>query len=310
MPPSLRALLSHLIDYAGLFPPAKLPLEQAIRNYATYRSCPEAWMLGRFICPAARLSELRPFVTELFAGGPPLAVSALGRGGNTLVEFAEGLLADAGDVEAFRQAHPGRVTVDVLETRVAPDLVEPANRDVGETLHQLLLAVRQSGLAVFCEAPADPRKLLAQLRPAKEDEPAVGFKLRCGGLDAKAFPAARLVAEVLHTCLRGGLPFKATAGLHHPLPRFDPAVGATMHGFVNLFTAGVLAQARKLRFSDIRFIIQQSDPSAFAFTDEGLRYGEHHATTEEIQAARRAVVSFGSCSFDEPRDDLRALGWL
>src|SRR5438445_13553439 len=58
---SLRALLEGVIDYAGLFPPAKLPMEQAIRNYARYRREQEGWMLGRFLCPASRLAELAPF---------------------------------------------------------------------------------------------------------------------------------------------------------------------------------------------------------------------------------------------------------
>ncbi|HYT90814.1 MAG TPA: hypothetical protein VEL76_19045, partial [Gemmataceae bacterium] len=66
MSPSLRALLSGIIDYAGLFPPAKLPLAEALRNYAGYRTEPDSWMLGRFICPAARLVELDPFLKELF----------------------------------------------------------------------------------------------------------------------------------------------------------------------------------------------------------------------------------------------------
>ena len=54
---SLRALLSGVVDYAGLFPPAGLPLDQAIRNYARYRQGSDAWMLGRFVIPAARLAE-------------------------------------------------------------------------------------------------------------------------------------------------------------------------------------------------------------------------------------------------------------
>jgi hypothetical protein len=310
MTESLRALLAHLIDYAGLFPPAKLPLDQAVRHYATYRSGPDAWMLGRFICPAARLGELAPLVGELFGSGPPLAVSALGCGGATIGEFGEGLQADLRDIEAFRSAHPGRVTVEVLETRVPPDLAEPANVDSFQVLYQLLRVPRQAGLAVFCEPPTELSKLLAQLRHGKPGEPPVGLKLRCGGLEAAAFPAAGQVAEVLYRCLQGGFPFKATAGLHHPLPRFDPGVQATMHGFVNLFTAGVVAKTQGLSPSAIRTILEETDAAAFVFTQAGVRYGEYHAPTEEITAARRAMVSFGSCSFDEPRDDLRALGWL
>src|SRR5436190_17389433 len=72
---SLRVLLEGVIDYAGLFPPAKLPLDQALRNYARYRHEPEGWMLGRFVCPASRLVELVPFHEELFAAGPPFVFS-------------------------------------------------------------------------------------------------------------------------------------------------------------------------------------------------------------------------------------------
>ena len=81
---SLRALLTNVVDYAGLFPPAELSLDASIRNYARYRREPESWMLGRFICPATRLHELAPYVGELFASGPPLAVAAPGRGGKSL----------------------------------------------------------------------------------------------------------------------------------------------------------------------------------------------------------------------------------
>src|SRR5262249_51270542 len=96
---SLRALLAGVIDYAGLFPPAKLPLDQAVRNYARYRTEPESWMLGRFVCPAARLAEFAPFHDELFAHGPPFVFSALGQGGKDVAEFLVNLRADLEAVE-------------------------------------------------------------------------------------------------------------------------------------------------------------------------------------------------------------------
>src|SRR5438034_7858967 len=101
---SLRALLTGVIDYAGLFPPAGLPLEQAIRNYARYRQEPESWMLGRFVCPAARLAELVPF-KERFQRGPPFVFSVLGRGGNSREDFLAGLRADLQTIAAFRESH-------------------------------------------------------------------------------------------------------------------------------------------------------------------------------------------------------------
>ena len=54
---SRHALLNELIDYAGLFPPASLDMQAAVRNYAAYQMSDEAWMLGRFVVPAQRLSE-------------------------------------------------------------------------------------------------------------------------------------------------------------------------------------------------------------------------------------------------------------
>src|SRR2546422_7259388 len=112
MSSSLRALLAGSIDYAGLFPPARLPLDQAIRNYARYRTDPAGWMLGRFVCPAARLAELAPFHEELFQQGTPFRFTALGRGGTTTREFLTGLEADLQEIAAFRQQHRPRVVVD------------------------------------------------------------------------------------------------------------------------------------------------------------------------------------------------------
>src|SRR5436305_3640232 len=108
MTAALRAFLSGIVDYAGLFPPAKLPLDEAIRNYVRYRTEPEAWMLGRFICPAARLADLSPFVGELFRDGPPLSVSALGRGGTDAAGFRDGLRQDVNDITDFRRRHGER----------------------------------------------------------------------------------------------------------------------------------------------------------------------------------------------------------
>jgi hypothetical protein len=318
---SLRTLLTGILDYAGLFPPAKLPLDQAIRNHVCYRSQPEAWMLGRFICPAARLAELSPFVEEL-PTGPPLAISALGRGGNVRTEFHAGLDTDLREVAAFRQRHGGRVVVDVLETRLPPDGLAPVvpGRETRQMIDETADAVDAGGVTLFVEVPAGPHwreaaaETLAALGalnglralPATAPPP-VGFKLRCGGVEASAFPPACHVARAL----TAGVPLKATAGLHHPFPHRDSALDVTMYGFLNVFVAGVLSHVHNLRPDVVESILVDGTPAHFAFDDDGLRWGDWHVTTDEVRAARRhAVLSFGSCSFDEPRDDLRALEWL
>jgi hypothetical protein len=119
------------------------------------------------------------------------------------------------------------------------------------------------------------------------------------------------VAFALAACRHAGVALKCTAGLHHPLRHFDASMQVHMHGFVNVFAAGVLAHACGLGEGPLRRILEDETPGHFVFGAAGLRWGEHAATVEEVRAARRdAVLSFGSCSFDEPCDDLRALGWL
>src|SRR5713226_4823013 len=55
---SLRALLTHLIDYAGLYPPAGLPLPAVVENYKRYLASPENWILNRLVLPHSKLAEL------------------------------------------------------------------------------------------------------------------------------------------------------------------------------------------------------------------------------------------------------------
>jgi len=107
------------------------------------------------------------------------------------------------------------------------------------------------------------------------------------------------------------VPLKFTAGLHHPLRRPDPATGATMHGFVNVFAAAALGRLHGLDVGTLTEIVSDAAAGSFAFDADGLRWRDLRAPTAVLEETRRAVaVSFGSCSFDEPRDDLRALGWM
>ena len=312
MKKSLRALLTGIVDYAGLFPPAQLPLDEAIRNYARYLGEADPWMLGRFICAAARLGELSPFVGELFTQGPPLRVSALGRGGNTRETFLAGLDADLQAIADFRSRHGVRVVVDGLETRLPPDALAPVvpNRETRQLIEQtaaridaataLTLFVEVPGGPHWCEAAEETFGILGSLNAERElmapAPPPIGFKVRCGGQDPAAVPPAKQVARVV----TAGVPFKATAGLHHPFRR------DTVHGFVNVFAAGVLAHVHGLRPTAVESLLLDEEPAHFIFEDAGLRWGEWYASIEEIRSARRqAALSFGSCSFEEPRDDLR-----
>jgi hypothetical protein len=308
---ALRALLTGLIDYAGLFPPAKLPMDQAVRNYLRYRDEAEGWMLGRFVCPAARLGELAAFDQQI--GDRPLVVSAIARVGETAEQVLANLEADLGDVTACRQRHGGRVSVDTLEMRL-PSAEMAKSKSACDLLDAIGKGTRESNLTLFFEVSWADVPALRMLHGALNYVPFArtpGYKLRAGGLEASAFPSSEQLAVALLGNYAALILFKATAGLHHPLPRFDPGVGARMHGFVNLFLAGVLAGRNETAPSDLEALLEDDDPDDFRFDDEGVTWRSLWLSTKEIEQARaERYVSFGSCSFDEPRDDLRALGWL
>jgi hypothetical protein len=322
---SLRALLAGIIDYAGLFPPAGLPLEQAVRNYARYRQEPESWMLGRFVCPAARLAELAPLLEEFAPSESPFPLSILGKGGNTTREFLGGLLDDLEAILSFRNTYGDRAAIEAYEVRLPRELLAFDNADdLRAVVHGTGGSLAQDGwlsVASCFEVSPDPDlrdrpDLLEQLAylicALVEDRHRMkGFKLRCGGLEARAFPTPGEVACAIAMCRATCVPMKFTAGLHHPLRHFDAVLRTHVHGFLNVFGAGVLAHARRLSHEQIQTIIEGEDPGDFRFDDNGFRWKEWHATTEEIEIARQqTVISFGSCSFDDPRADLRALGLL
>ena len=68
---SQEELFARLIDYAGMFPPASLSLEEAVRNYETYSRGDYAWMLGRFVVPLADAHEVpNEFSLSVLGDGP------------------------------------------------------------------------------------------------------------------------------------------------------------------------------------------------------------------------------------------------
>jgi hypothetical protein len=302
MTPSLRALLTGLIDYAGLFPPAKLPLDQAIHNYAEYRRSDDRWMLGRFIIPATRLEELAG-VEHLFKQQPPFLFSALSGSTKSGKDWLVGVEQDLRAIGVFHRRHPGLVQVDTLELKwpegdtPAPILEIPG----------LLNATGLATLACFHEIglKGNWRAALERLTGG------AGMKLRCGGLEPAAFPAPEQVAAVIVACRDLGVPMKATAGLHHPLHHFDVGLKTPMHGFLNIFGGAALAAARSLDQSALQRVIEDEDAGHFQFEADGFRWRDLWCSTDAITDARRKLaLAFGSCSFEEPRDDLRALKLL
>jgi hypothetical protein len=129
-------------------------------------------------------------------------------------------------------------------------------------------------------------------------------KIRTGGITPDALPSARFIAEFLTTCAAASVPFKATAGLHHPLRCYRPLTYAAdapsgwMFGFLNVFFAAVLAK-RGASVSDLEAILVEE-----SLVDHKLSDVEMHDTHRDF------AISFGSCSFEEPVAELKTLGLI
>ena len=138
-------------------------------------------------------------------------------------------------------------------------------------------------------------------------------KLRTGGVKPEAIPAVADVAAFLVACAERRLPFKATAGLHHPVRSLQPlayeadAPRAVMHGFLNVFLAAAFAWHGD---RNLEPVLSETDAAAFRF-DERAHWRDRSLDADQVREAReRFAHSFGSCSFEEPIRDLEALELL
>lgn len=299
----IRSLLAGAIDYAGLFPPAGLSMREAVANYRTYRRGPDAWALGRFVVPAARLGELASeALTEYPVGLTPDAhwrVSALVAGDGE---------ADLEAVHEFNERYTAAATqgwsaaVDTVEARAT-------------TLDEIgaLAERRDPAIETFVEVPAGVgmTALLESLAAHR-----LSAKIRTGGVSAGQFPSPMDVARFLAECARLSVPFKATAGLHHPLRAsyrltYEPeSAHGTMFGFLNVILAAAAARAGA-EVIELAQLLDERSADALKFDGEVVSWRGFAFTAGDIEAARsRIALSFGSCSFEEPLAELRAMGLL
>jgi hypothetical protein len=300
---SLRALLNQSIDYAGMFPPCSLALEPALRNHARYVRSPEAWMLNGFVLPVEQFHPTRRFLSE-FDPLHPLRVAALGPKAANADAFLDALHEADTAIRSFSKYDVDLVSVSHLEMFL-PEDVNLASLDEARAI------VR--GLPVFWEAPPQrAEETIALLDEHNSDEEVVtfGYKLRTGGVTADAFPSSAEIARALVKPPTHQLPIKFTAGLHHPIRQFRDEVKTKMHGFLNVLGAAVLAAEHQWDADQAAMMIEDEDAGSFLFTNDFFTWRDWKIDTERLQYQRRFVRSFGSCSFDEPREDLRALGFL
>jgi hypothetical protein len=129
---------------------------------------------------------------------------------------------------------------------------------------------------------------------------------------ADAFPDAEIILDFMTACIDAGVPFKATAGLHHPLRgeyrlTYEPgSAKAMMYGYLNVFLAAALLRVGAPR--DIaRAALLETDPTTLDFGDDAITWRDRKLTARQLHSAREFAISFGSCSFREPIDELARL---
>jgi hypothetical protein len=295
--PAARAAFEGLIDYAGLYPPASLPLETVVRNFATYRSGAHGWMLGRLIVPVEKLAELEALARDAGAThdrGWPLSV---------LVGGAKASVANRDAIQSVAAAPESVVEIQSVEA-VATTALEVA----------VVADAYPAAIDRFVEIPSDPDP--AELIGAIGGH-ACAAKVRSGGVTDEAFPSPARLARFLTRAAAARVPMKATAGLHHAirgnrrLTYAADSASTTMHGFVNVVLAATLLTAGRIDEGLAEALLDDDRPEVFKFGGRAGSWLNVVVTYTEIAHARRVLLrSIGSCSFDEPVSELAALGWI
>ncbi len=298
---SVRAFLSGIIDYAGLFPPAQLSMEAAVANYARYRSSEESDLLGRFIVPAARIEEFSNAVRNVLPRGAdanPWQISAIVTGdlqtaSKSLLEF---------NCSHWRGSNLGHAAVDSVEIRVGDNAGIAAAKTIFPDFFK-----------IFCEITSGPG--LDSLVDAIAVS-GVLAKIRTGGTTPEVFPSSADVIRFISLCHRRRVGFKATAGLHHPLRASYPLTYESgsphwpMFGYLNVFLAAGFIHSGFP--NDVALgVLEAAEAGTIRFDDDGAAWNEHRIPADSMLSARSDLaLSFGSCSFTEPVNEARQLGFL
>jgi hypothetical protein len=290
---AMRAALAGLVDYAGLFPPAGLDLRDTVDHHDRYAHAGERWMLGRLVVPVGRLRDLAAVLGERARRHSPGSWTVA-----ALVQPNEIELAQSA-VDRFHESSDVRVTA-IEAVLATPDTIVGAQARWADALER------------FIEVPPGARS------EAWLDAIAAAgcrAKLRAGGLTEDRFPTTSMMAALFYECARRNVPFKATAGLHHAIRgtyriTYEPgSPSGVMHGFVNLLLAALVLRAGGDAAAAMA-ALDVTDPRTVHVDSKAIRWERWAFGADACMDARAHLVrSVGSCSFEEPVSDLRALGW-
>lgn len=280
-----------IIDYAGLFPPASLTMDEAMREYGLCRAGPDRAMVARFVIAARSLHELTNATVRTKIRPPAFDPWPLS------VVFGDNHVEDLERIAALEATSFG----DNFKVRAA----EARIKTVGEV--SVVTERFNAHWEVFLELPHHSD--FDALMPALFDARAAA-KFRTGGTSPELFPSAAELARFVFAANAHGVPFKATAGLHHlktgdyPLTYAPNSPKHRMFGWFNL-TFAAAAVYRGADVETAEAMLAEANPDAFRRGHGYFQWREWQIDYEDIAASRiDGFRGFGSCSFSEPVNEL------
>jgi hypothetical protein len=293
------AAFAALIDYAGLFPPASLPMADAVDEYERIRFGDHRWVASRFLCRASQLVDLAAVATSSFRSGD--------------APWEIGVVFDLPPGESavrsidFQSEMDPAMTVAATESKLT-EATPPAVDSLLDAMFSVAADVVPF-IEVDRSVPiAEQVELIATALATRRR--VGGAKLRCGGITSDLIPTSGEVSEFIMACADQRLPFKATAGLHEPIRHFDTDLGVERHGFVNILMAAALADAGT-PMGTIESVIADTDPESFSVSAAFASWQGQEIPGSALRRTRKMLfVSYGSCDFEEPIEALEDLGFL
>lgn len=294
---TLDILLHELFDYAGMFPPAARCFEGALVESASLpTTLRRPWIVGsEMVLDASYARKLLKLDLREPGYKQTMRVCLLAsEGPSEITALIE-------ELHSSPRADGIHIRVISIEAKVSPDTVDT-------TIQNYASAIRQHTLSLALEpdlsTPAWESTLTQVVSSIVASGARCALKCRCSG--PSGIDGERLAQAVIAAC-DARIPFKATGGLHHPVvetERYGNSVG-----FLNLAAAVLLRRARgsDLSLSLLAELLRNPDIGAISFGG-GLAFKNVKATREEAQKAKRlAGFSIGSCSLQEPDDDITRL---
>lgn len=283
--------LENIIDYAGTFPPAALPLSESWRNYIHYRGGDQSWILGSIVLACSVLDDVSAFtnVTD------EIEIAVVGRPSNSWETWLEARDADIAQMKKAFSSDAGIVAA-AYESKIA-DLSR-----MGDALAKLKPISKE--VDIYLELPWEHPIDDALAEIASSEWARVKF--RTGGLMKESFPTCDQLASAIKSCVDLEIEFKLTAGLHEPIAHIDKETGAFAHGFLNVLGATAIAFSDDASVAEISEVLAMDNPKDWKI-GKGLTFGDRTLGEDELNDARSFFGSFGSCSIDEPLDGLGRL---